>query len=72
MAAFVYPETKYPRHVFFRGLRHDEFGVREQEQVAEGGAEVGPVQVSVLRGPGVVGLMAARAEHLHGELPRDV
>jgi len=36
----------------------------EQEQVAEGGTEVGSVQVGVLGRPRMVGLLAARTKHL--------
>jgi hypothetical protein len=66
------PEAKDPRGVFFRRLGHDALIVRQQEEVAEGRAEVGAVQVGVLRAARVVRLVAAGAEHLHREFSRDI
>jgi hypothetical protein len=68
----VNPETENPRGVFLRRLGHDALIVCEQEQVAKGGAEVGAVEVGVLRAARVVGLVTAGAEHLHREFTRNI
>jgi hypothetical protein len=68
----VNPEAENPRRVFFRRLGHDTLVMREQEEVAEGRAEVGAVEVGVLRAARVVRLVAAGAEHFHGEFTRDI
>lgn len=69
LTAVVDAEPEDPGRVLLDRRRHNALGVRQQEQVAEGRAEVGAVQVGVLGGARVVGLVAARAEHLHRELP---
>jgi hypothetical protein len=68
----VNPEAENPRGIFFRRLGHDTFVVRQQEQVAEGGAKVGAVEVGVLRAARVVGLVAAGAEHFHREFAGNI
>lgn len=72
LAGVVDPKAEDARSERLHGARNDQLGVRQQKQVAESGAKVGTVDVGLFGGPGVVDLVAPRAEHLHGKLPSDV
>lgn len=65
-------ESKYSWSERLNGLGNDQLWVSQQEQVAEGGAEVGAVDVGVLGAARMVHFVTTRAEDLNAELPGDV
>lgn len=65
-------ESKYSGSERLHSLGNDQLWVSEQEKMAEGGAEVGSVDVGVLGAARMIDLVTARAEDLHTELTSDI